>query len=234
MKQLYIKIVLIVVGAMMSQNLIGQVKSQQLPNFTNPFQTNKTSSVDSVLTPKPAKSDQLKSKKIETLEGSFFVNLSKHKLKFRDLENELNDLLDLSDDHSFKEISYHKQKSHGVKQKADQKEPDQKHYQHYYKGFKVDESNIIAHGENGFVKTLNGRIVKFSDLEIEQTISKEQALQTAKEYLDVTELIKTYPIEKVIARIPSEESPKIRAVQKIRIDSYDPFEMCYVLVDAMR
>jgi Zn-dependent metalloprotease len=232
MKQLYIKIALLVAGAMISQNLIGQVKKQQLPNFTNPFQTNKPSSVDSLLTPKQASSNQLKSKEIETVNGSFFVNLRKHKLEFRELENELNDLLGLNDDHSFREISHHEHKSHGAKQQADQKEPNHKHYQHYYKGIKVDESNIIAHEENGFVKTLNGRIVEFDDLEIGQTISKERALQTAKEYLKVTELINTYPIETVIARIPSEESPQIRAVQKIRIDSYDPFEMCYVLVDA--
>lgn len=232
MKQLYIKLTLLVAGAMISQNLIGQVKSQPLPNFTNPFQTNKPSSVDSTLTPKQPSSNQLKSEKIETVDGSFFVNLRKQKLEFRELENELNDLLGLNDNHSFREISHHEHKSHGVKRKTDQKEPNHKHYQQYYKGFKVDESNIIAHEENGFVKTLNGRIVEFADLEIRQKISKERALQTAKEYLDVTELINTYPIETVIARIPSEESPQIRAVQKIRIDSYDPFEMCYVLVDA--
>ncbi|MFT4849814.1 MAG: Zn-dependent metalloprotease [Sediminicola sp.] len=232
MKQLYIKMALILAGAMISQNLIGQVKSQQLPNFTNPFQTNKPSSVDSILTPKQSSSNQLKSEKIQTIEGSFFVNLRKQKLECHDLENELNDLLGLNNDHTFIEKSYHDHKSLEINQQTDQKELNIKHYQHYYRGVKVDESNVIAHSENGFVKTLNGRIVEFFDLEIGEMITNERALQVAKDYLKVTELINTYPIEKVIARIPSEESPQIRAVQKIRIDSYAPFEMCYILIDA--
>ena len=227
MKQLYIKIWLVLAGAFISQGLIGQVKTQQLPNFTNPFQTNKASSVDSTLTPNPSSKQQLKKKGVETLNGSLFVNIEKQKIEFSDLENRLNELLGLNENHSFSEVSYHDHKS-----QADQKEPKHKHYQHYFKGIKVDESNIIANEENGFVKTLNGRIVEFSDLEIEQAISKEQALATAKKYLEVSELINTYPIETVIAKIPSEENPQIRAVQKVRIDSYEPFEMCYVIIDA--
>jgi Zn-dependent metalloprotease len=164
---------------------------------------------------------------INTINGSFFANLEKEKIAFRDLENQINGLLGLNEDHSFDEVSDHNHLS-----KANLKESENKCYQHYYKGIKVDESNIIAHEENGFVKTLNGRIVEFDNLNIQhQRISKDRALKIAKRYLKVKELINSYPVETVIARIPKDNSFQIRVVQKVRIDSYDPFEVCFVLID---
>ena len=220
------KSLILVVLANASQVLNGQIKTQTLPNFSTPFQAFKSDSA-AVLTkiqPIPKRPEK---KIINTINGSFFANLEKEKIAFHDLENQINGLLGLNEDHSFDEVS-----DHNNLPQANQKESENKCYQHYFKGIKVDESNIIAHEEEGFVTTLNGRIVDFENLNIQhQRISKDYALKIAKRYLKVKELINTYPVETVIARIPNDNSFQIRVVQKVRIDSYDPFEMCFVLID---
>jgi hypothetical protein len=60
--------------ALLSQNIIGQVKSKQLPTFKNPFQSKQAKSSDSILTPNQSETNQPKKYKIETVNGSFFLN----------------------------------------------------------------------------------------------------------------------------------------------------------------
>ncbi|WP_162984987.1 M4 family metallopeptidase [Mesonia aquimarina] len=195
--------------AIISQNIIAQTNVQQ----------SSVSNKNNILSPRDSSRITDLNKKIKTENGSFFLNLENKKITYNSLKEKLITLLDFNDKHEFKEI-------------VENNDENKKILQHYYKEIKVSESIIIVHTESNYVKTINGRITEFSDIKTTLDINEDQAFEKAKEYLNVTELIQSYPIETVIATVSNNETRKIKTVQKVRIDSYSPFEMCNVLVDA--
>ncbi|MDR6302205.1 M4 family metallopeptidase [Mesonia maritima] len=209
MKKFQLKICLLIGLAIVSQNMTAQTNAQQSSNSTK----------HTVISPKNSSGSANLEQRIKTTNGSFFFNLKHKKIAYSTLREKLNNFFNLNNKHEFREV---KEKSNSSK----------KLLQHYYKGIKVSESVIIVHLEKNYVKTINGRITEFSDINIVQNISKDQVLENAKEYLNVTRLIQNYPVETVIASVPNRENRKIKVVQRVRIDSYTPFEMCYVLIDA--
>ena len=57
-------------------------------------------------------------------------------------------------------------------------------------------------------------------------------LSLLKEHLKVTDLINTYPVETIIAKIPNGVSFDFKYVHRVRIDSSNPFVMADVYIDA--
>ena len=213
MKQFYVKAGLVISIAIFSQSNFAQVKNKSIADSTKHVKNvNNT-----IISPKGLSNFSRREKKIRTENGSFFANLSNQKIKYSNLKENISSLLGLSSEHTFEQV-----KKNGKKRVL----------QHNYKGIKVFNSTIIVYEEEDYVKTINGRITEFLDINTQQAVSKQQALETAKSYLGVSDLIKNYPIETEIALISNENDKQVKLVQKVRIDSYSPFEMCYVLIDA--
>ena len=202
----------------------GQVKQQPIPNFKNPFQQKTANTQQNVLAPtlqnnfvgvnpKP---------KIETVNGSFSVDFQKENVSKETAKTQFNVWLNLPENHSFQQVS----------ERTDELGFTHTNFQQYYKGFAIDGKMLMLHSKNGMVTSVNGNVSEFTEIATQISVSSEQAKNIAKQYLKVTDLINDYPVETVIATIPNEEEPITKLTHKVRIDSYSPFEMCYVYVDA--
>lgn len=215
-----------IVGALFCASLsYGQVKQQPVPNFVNPFQSkpnqkattiiapNNGNSVASVQQPKP---------KIETVNGSFSVNLEKKSFNKENAVREFNAWFNLNENHSFQQIS----------ERTDELGFTHTNFQQYYNGFAIDGKILMLHSKNGMVTSVNGNVSEFTDIETQISVSSEEAKNIAKQYLKVADLINDYPVETVVTTIPNEKEALTKLTHKVRIDSWSPFEMCYVYVDA--
>lgn len=205
------------------------------PNTQNPFKVKRlNSNPNSILMPKLSvkKNNQKKSKKIKTNKGSFMLNfedanvtLSKTvntKETHQKLALKFNEWFDLKKEHSFQLVS----------EKTDNYNTTHYNYQQRYKCFKVYGGSVLLHYKNGDAYAVNGKIAEFDNLDTSIVLTEAQALNKAKAYKKVTELIKEYPIEKVIYKISSENEANYTLAYKVRIDAYQPFVMANVFVDA--
>lgn len=203
-----------------------QVKEPSLENFSNPFQKKPSQNTTKVLSPTQngsfARTVQ-QSSKVEIINGSIFMNIDKgEKLNRVKFSKELNESLNLDKSHSFKEI----------KTTTDELGISHTGYQQHYNGIPIDNSIIQLHSKNELLISLNGKVAKFSQIDLQANISAEAANEIAKSYLKVTKLINEYPIETVIAQRPNANGIENTLTYKVRIDSYSPFAMCYVYIDA--
>jgi hypothetical protein len=89
----------------------------------------------------------------------------------------------------------------------------------------------MVHSKNGILQYVNGQIINDLEIQTNVSISESVAKQKAKDYLKVTDLINDYPVETVITEIPTEKGTITFLSYKVRIDSYTPFEMCYIYID---
>ena len=55
-------------------------------------------------------------------------------------------------------------------------------YAQYYKGIKIEHSDIRVHYLNGLFVSANGEYIDAPDIDISIVLSKEEAIQKAKEY----------------------------------------------------
>lgn len=222
MKNNYIKIILTAVFITTSTLSFGQVKQITAPNIVSPFQTKKGSLSQNVIVPKY--SDTIKKQKlqIENYSGSFYVDLSKENRDAELVSKDFNSWFSLDVDHSFVLLS----------SKTDELNITHNYYQQYYKGVLIEGAILMIHTKNGIVYASNGQVAQFEKIEVEGKISKDNAVIIAKEHLKVSELINTYPVEAIIAKIPNGVSFDYKFVQKVRIDSANPFVMANVYIDA--
>lgn len=203
--------------------LIGLQKTNaqklQLKNFQNPFAQKSSDKADNdrAISKPESKSDL----KLEIIDGSFYLNLQKQKITVKELEEDLNRLLGLEGKHEFVKVS----------SKNDELGFNHNRYQHFYNDVKVDGSSLMIHSKE-HVTSINGNVIDFQELNTNETITAEEAKKIAMEHLEVTDLIYDYPIEKVIVSIPTEGQTQPKLSFKVRIDSYEPFEMSYIYVDA--
>ena len=215
-----------IVGALFIASLsFGQQKQQTVPNFGNPFQSKSSNVKSNVSAPKnnnPIMISQQPKPKIEIVNGSFSVNLEKENLTKENAVAQMPSWFGLSQNHTFQQVS----------ERTDELGITHTNYQQYFKGFLIEGDLVMLHSKNGKLNSINGQIADFENIETTQTLIGEQAITTAKNYLKVNELINNYPVETVITRIPSENVTIIKLAQKVRIDSYNPFTMCYVYIDA--
>ncbi len=215
-----------IVGAFFYASLsFGQKTQQPVPNFANPFQSKSSNVKGNVIAPtnnNATMNIQTPKLKIEVVNGSFSVNLEKERLTKENAVAQMSSWFGLSLNHTFQQVS----------ERTDELGITHTNYQQYFKGFLVEGNLVMLHTKNGKLTSINGQVAEFENVETTQTIKSEEAITNAKSYLKVTELINNYPVETVITRIPSENGITTKLAQKVRIDSYNPFTMCHVYIDA--
>lgn len=192
------------------------------PTIVNPFQIKKGTTSQNVLAPKTNDTIKKSKLKIENHNGSFYVDLSKENKTTEQLSKDFNSWFNLDTNHSFVLLS----------SKTDELNLTHNYYQQYYKGVLIEGAILMLHAKKGIVYASNGQIAKFDKVEVVSNISSENAVIIAKEHLKVTDLINTYPVETIIAKIPNGVSFDYKFVQKVRIDSANPFIMANVYIDA--
>lgn len=206
---------------LLSINLFSQ-KIINTPSFVNPFQTKKGTTSQNVLVPKINDTINKSKLKIENYNGSFYVDLSKENKTTEQLTKDLAAWFSLDTNHSFVLLS----------SKTDELNFTHNYYQQYYKGVLIEGAILMLHAKNGIVYASNGQIAQFEKTDINPIISIDNAVIIAKEHLKVNDLINTYPVETLIAKIPNGVSFDYKFVQKVRIDSANPFVMANVYIDA--
>ncbi len=202
--------------SMFSQKIISP------PTITNPFQIKKSNTSQNVLAPKINDTIKKSKLKIENHNGSFYVDLSKENKTKEQLSKDFNSWFNLDTNHSFALLS----------SKTDELNLTHNYYQQFYKGVQVEGAMLMLHAKNEIVYASNGQIAQFDKIEIVSNISSDNAVLIAKEHLKVTDLINTYPVETLIAKIPNGVSFDFKYVHRVRIDSSNPFLMANVYIDA--
>ncbi len=206
---------------LLSVSLFSQ-KQVILPSINSPFQTKKGTPSQNVLVLKT--NDTIKKAKlqIENYNRSFYVDLSKENKTTEQLSEDFNSWFNLDTNHSFVLLS----------SKTDELNVSHNYYQQYYKGLFIEGAILMLHSKNGIVYASNGQIAQFDKVEVVSNISSENAVIIAKEYLKVTDLINTYPVETLIAKITNGVSFEYKYTHKVRIDSNNPFVMANIYIDA--
>jgi len=202
----------------------GQQKQQPVPNFVNPFQSKSSNMKGNVIAPtnNNAKMSLQQTKpKIEIVNGSFSVNLEKERFTKENVVAQMPSWLSLSQNHTFQQVS----------ERTDELGITHTNFQQYYKGFVIDRRIIMLHSKNGILTSINGNVSNFTDVVTQISVTSEQAKNIAKQYLKATELINDYPVETVVASIYNDQQLIDKLTHKVRIDSWSPFEMCYVYID---
>lgn len=221
MKANYFKSVNIILFILTGIISFGQVKQINPPNFNYP---SKNRIIQGQL---PNLINQLSTstkehQKVETINGSFYIDFSEEKKTAETISKNFNTWFNLDENHTFKKIN----------EKTDDLNISHNYYEQYYKGILIEGSLLMLHSKDGFVFAANGQVAEFSKLETEVIVSKEIALNTAKEYVKVEELLNEYTIETLICKIPSKNGFDYKFAHKVRIDSSTPFIQNDIYVDA--
>ncbi len=179
---------------------------------------------------------QNNSSKIKTKGGSFSINVAGQQLTEDSVINLLNDWFQLNDNHSFvlpDENMLRSGKSVHLKiERTDKLGFKHSSLQQTYKNVPVENQIVMFHSKNDSLKSMNGQIAEFEDLDMQINISDKAAVEIAKKHLNVKKLAKEYPVETVIAKIPSKDSTFFKLTKKVKIISQSPFLMFNVYVDA--
>lgn len=223
MKTLYNKLVqlsfaMIFTLTCFAQTNIPALKSNPFNSSTIPTGVIATTSYTNNQTPNTASKDL----KIEIEDGSFYFPLKKYKLTKEQVSNNFKSWLKLNDNYSFQQVS----------ERTDDLGFTHVNYQQLFNGYTVDGALVMAHFKDGEATSINGQIAEAENISIQNSINADKALTIAKENIGASELLNEYPVELVIARIPSEDKSQYKLVYKVRIDAAEPFTMCNVFVDA--
>ena len=166
--------------------LIFAQKQQNVPNISNPFNSKVQNTATNISVPKTNTQNIVSKKpKIDIKKGSIWLDLKKKNIDNESLLREFNSWVNLSSEHTLK--------------KTGERNEDlgftHINYQQLYKGVPVYGGELTLHIKDGIVSYINGRILEVEDLDIQNSFTKEQALEKAKISLEATDLINTYPIE---------------------------------------
>jgi len=221
----YLKAAAVTVALFFVSFSYGQVKQQPVPNFKNPFQTKTDQQQSTVLTPPKQEKNayvQYPRPVVKIVNGSFSTSLEKQRVSKESVVSMLNNLFRLNESHSFRPLSENK----------DELGFTHTSFQQVYKGFPIEGKQVFLHSRNDLVTSMNGQIAQDLELQPKNSITTSQALAIAKQELKVTALINEYPIETLLIALPASKGTETRLVHKVRIDSYSPFTMSHVYVDA--
>ena len=199
--------------------VFAQKQINPIQNFQSPFKS-KSEDKNRIQNKNPDNQGEFK---IEIIKGSFSINIEKYNLTKEQIELNLKSYLSLSEYVSFKKVN----------ERTDDLGFVHINYQQLFNGIPIDGAIIMLHIKNGKPNSLNGQIVDIKNLVINPTITTSKALEIAKQFTKVTELINNYPIQLLIAQIPSENGFTQKLAYKVRIDANKPFTMCNVFVDAI-
>ncbi len=226
MKTLYTKLVQLSVVFLFSLATFAQTNTSQLPApKVNPFGSNVIQV--GVIATTPYTNNQIpstgnKDLQIETENGSFYFSLKKYKLTKEQVSNNFKSWLKLNDNYSFQQVS----------ERTDDLGFTHINFQQLYKGFPIEGHIVMAHFKDGQATSINGQVADIENIETRQNISETKAVEIAKSYSKATKLINEYPVELLIAAIPTETGNEYRLVYKVRIDMAQPLTMCHVFIDA--
>jgi Zn-dependent metalloprotease len=201
----------------------GQVKQSTLPTYANPFQLKAQSSNKSPISPTQiSSSEKIANENFRIDNGSITSTLKGENLNVENFRENITKYLKLDSKHSFQQIA----------KRTDDLGFEHTNYQQYFNGFAIENKIVMVHSKNGILQYVNGQIINDLEIQTNFSISESVAKQKAKDYLKVTDLINDYPVETVITEIPTEKGTNTFLSYKVRIDSYTPFEMCYIYIDA--
>ncbi len=200
--------------------LFAQKQNNTVQNFDPPFKS-KISNKKNDLEIRAAIKDS--GLRIETFRGSFSITLKKYNLSKEQIEINFNKYLGLSAYNSFQKMN----------ERTDDLGVTHINYQQLYKSIPVDGAIVMLHLKNGKPDNMNGHIATIQNLITTASINSSKALQLAKRVTNTTTLSATYPIDLLIAQIPSENGFIQKLAFKVRIDASKPFTMCNVFVDAI-
>ena len=221
---------------------LAQVKQITIPNISNPFKTKNLSSKSlqkKVITPAISVIDTTSNPttKIEIINGSFmldFNNSSTLTTKGKNSQNlkikstasttsiDFANWFTLSTAHTFELIN----------ESTDELKITHGYYQQYFNGYPIEGSIAMAHSKNGEIFAVNGQVAEFTTINTQVLVSKEAAINFAKVFLKVSEVLKEYPVDMVICKIPVQENSTVfKLAYKIRIDSKQPFTISDVYID---
>ncbi|AWI26510.1 CUB domain-containing protein [Flavobacterium pallidum] len=161
--------------------------------------------------------------KIRINGGSFFASLESQNVSVVSIQNDLNNWLGLSQDHTFKEVS-NKKDNLGI---------SHQNFQQFYKNIPVDGSSVMLHSKNGIATSMNGKIIAVEGFEINPVITKPEAKTIALKNLNATKLLHEYPVDLVLMKITKDQKQQTKLAFKVRIDASDPIQMTHVFVDAI-
>lgn len=220
MKLLYSKTLFITLMFFFSIPIIAQHQKGVLPQFNNPFLKKSLNSQNPILQPQ---NDSIKDKdiKIEKKNGSFYFVNKKEKISLSHAIENINTWLNLNNQFTFIKKT-NKKDNLGFTHLS---------FQPKYKNIPIEGNILMIHVKDGNVYSINGNLIEFKELSTNSTISKTNAEKLAKKHLNVTKLIQNYPIETVIYKSSQLDEPTL--TYKVRIDSYAPFVMCHVYVNAL-
>ncbi|WP_196885540.1 M4 family metallopeptidase [Aureivirga sp. CE67] len=153
--------------------------------------------------------------------GSFSSNLRSFELNQEQTLKNIPDWFQLSSEYSFEEINSN----------TDNLNITHRTFQQYFNGIEIDGAILMLHSKEGKVLSINGQVFNLKDIDTSVSISQEEAMTIGKNYLNVSSLIQEYPTETVFAKIPTENSYIHKLVHQVRIDSNQPFELCYLFID---
>lgn len=226
MKTYYTKLVQLSFTMIFALATFAQTNSSQLPALkTNPFSGNSVQVGVIATTPytyNQVPSTGAKGLQIETENGSFYLNLKKYTLTKEQVSSNFKSWLKLSDNYTFQQVS----------ERTDDLGFTHINYQQQYKGISVDGHIVMAHFKDGEATSINGQIADIDNIGTQQNISETKAIEVAKNHLKATELINEYPVELLIAAIPTETGNEYKLAYKVRIDMAQPLTMCNVFIDA--
>jgi Zn-dependent metalloprotease len=224
MRYKYLNLIVFIISSFFSVS-IGQIKNNPVPNFINPFKNKTDQEIINTISPdRNAKSDKKSQEdiKIKSLKGSFYYNFEKKRTSTKASGINLKSYFSLNNSYSFKTIN----------ERTDELGYSHINYQQLYDDIPIDGCISMVHSKNGQTTSINGQIAEFNDIDTQVTLTKESAKQLAKTHLNVTNIINDYPGELCIARITKGNRINYRLAYKVRVDSYRPFLMRSVYVDA--
>jgi Zn-dependent metalloprotease len=184
---------------------------------------------------------------------SFYLQIEKpiERLESTNIGKALNSQFGISENYEFK-----RQVIKGTKDRMSENDGlgyVHEHYTQYYKGIKIEHSDIRVHYLNGLFTSANGEYIDAQNIDVSIILSKEEAVQKAIAYIGAKKyiwedekecewlkskvkntLISCYPEpETVICRnIFAPEDTLFYMAYKVDIRALEPFSHNYVYVDA--
>lgn len=154
--------------------------------------------------------------------GSLSSNLQKWNISPERVPALLNSWLDLDGNYSFEKLT----------QKKDAQGIDHIAYQAFYNGMPIDNSIISVHAKNGIAHYLTGHLSTVNGLNTNVSLTPKEAVNKAKEELNVTELVKDYPAKKVVLNLTQQGKEIAHLAYRIKIASQVPLVLQEVYIDA--
>lgn len=221
-----------------------QVKQTSIPRIVSPFKSKPLNSKfyqKKVLIPSVSVVDTSvnSTNRIETINGSFILDLKDFSnpigkkiqklnitktVKVTSNVIDFNSWFNLNSNHNFRLVI----------ENTDELKITHQYYQQYFNGYPIEGSVAMVHSKNGEIFAVNGQVAEFATINTQVLISTEAAINFAKSFLKISEVLKVHPLDMVVCKIPvQDDSSVFKLAYKVRIDSNEPFLMSEVYIDVV-